>query len=87
VFRRLVHNGTRLTPTLTVHQLADMPQDVALEDPRFSYVPADLLAIWEWSRREVYMKDRTPRATPRSASCSPAGSIWSPSSPTLACRC
>ncbi|WFE37822.1 amidohydrolase family protein [Micromonospora sp. WMMD998] len=60
VFQHLARNGTRVTPTLSVHQLGDMPQDVDLDDPRLRYVPADLLASWEWSRREIYMKDRTP---------------------------
>ncbi|WP_433081279.1 amidohydrolase family protein [Dactylosporangium sp. CA-052675] len=61
VFRHMARNGTRLTPTLTVHELADMPQDVALDDEKLRYIPTGLLETWEWTRREIYMKDRTPQ--------------------------
>ncbi|MFD5074437.1 amidohydrolase family protein [Streptomyces sp. NPDC058371] len=61
VFERLARNGTRVTPTLTVHRTADVPQDVAHDDPRFRYVSADTLAYWQWTTENIYLKGRTAR--------------------------
>ena len=61
VFERLARNGTRVTPTLSVHWTCDLPQDVPHDDPRFRYVSADMLAYWQWANENIYLKGRTPR--------------------------
>ncbi|MEU9188931.1 amidohydrolase family protein [Streptomyces sp. NPDC048484] len=61
VFERLARNGTPVTPTLVMHRTADVPQDIAHDDPRFKYVSADTLAYWQWATQNIYLKGRTPR--------------------------
>ncbi|MBL7261189.1 amidohydrolase family protein [Paractinoplanes lichenicola] len=61
LFERLARNGTRVTPTLTVHWTCDTPQDVPHDDPRFRYVSADTLAYWQWCTDTIYLKGRTAK--------------------------
>ncbi|GAB2604333.1 amidohydrolase [Paractinoplanes abujensis] len=63
LFERLARNGTRVTPTLTVHRTCDTPQDVPHDDPRFRYVSADMLAYWQWCTDTIYLKGRSARET------------------------
>ncbi|MBU2670270.1 amidohydrolase family protein [Actinoplanes bogorensis] len=61
VFERLARNGTRVTPTLTVHWTCDTPQDVPMDDPRFRYFSADMIAYWKWATDLFYLKGRTAK--------------------------
>ncbi|MBL7498464.1 amidohydrolase family protein [Frankia sp. CNm7] len=61
VFDRLARNGTRVTPTLSVHRTCDVPDDIPRDDPRFQYVSADTLGYWQWATENVYLRGRTPQ--------------------------
>lgn len=55
VFERLARNGTAVTPTLSVHRVSDLPEEVSRTDPRYRYFPAGLVAAWAWQMDEIFL--------------------------------
>jgi hypothetical protein len=47
LFERLVRNGTRLSPTLTVLRVFASPADTFAHDPRLKYIPGYFRTYWE----------------------------------------
>ncbi|QXJ21217.1 amidohydrolase family protein [Actinomadura graeca] len=60
LFDRLAANGTRVTPTLSMHLIVDRPEDLSLDDPRLKYVPAEDREWWRWAVDNIYLPGRTP---------------------------
>jgi hypothetical protein len=54
-FARLVHNGTRLTPTMVVNRVMCSPADAFAHDPRLKYVPRAVRDVWA-----EQLRTRTP---------------------------
>jgi predicted amidohydrolase len=47
LFERMAHNGTRLSPTLTVLRIFAEPADSHLDDPRLRYLPELFRSYWK----------------------------------------
>lgn len=59
VFERMIQRGTGSVPTLTMHQLVDMPEDAILDDERLRYIPAETREFWRFVLEDYYLKGRT----------------------------
>jgi Amidohydrolase family len=59
LFAQLVRDGSAQVPTLATLKLVDLPTDVALEDPRLQYVPASLLAAWQYELSGIFLAGRS----------------------------
>lgn len=58
VFGKLRQNRTRITPTLVMHQVLDMP-DTALPDPALQkYQSAETIGTFEWVLENLYKPNR-----------------------------
>ncbi|WP_214402618.1 amidohydrolase family protein [Pseudonocardia lacus] len=60
LYARLVDNSTFVTPTLSVHRVADVPADLRRDDPRLAYLPAAYAGGWPAQLEQVYLQGRTP---------------------------
>ncbi|MCO1658838.1 amidohydrolase family protein [Pseudonocardia humida] len=60
VYARLAANGTFVTPTLSVHRVADVPADLRRDDPRLAYLPPAYAQSWPVQLEQVYLQRRTP---------------------------
>lgn len=60
LFGRLRRNRTRTVPTLAMHQVLDMPQDVSFDDPRLKYIPTGDVEAWKWILDLFYRPNRPP---------------------------
>ncbi|WP_086820472.1 amidohydrolase family protein [Allokutzneria sp. NRRL B-24872] len=60
VFSTFARNGTFVTPTLSVHKVADVPNPDWQKDPNLRYLPTAYAEGWRWQMREIYLQGRTP---------------------------
>ncbi|MGW6503744.1 amidohydrolase family protein [Nonomuraea angiospora] len=59
VFARLAANGTAAVPTLIMHRVHDLPDDVVTDGELNKYVPKQTLDFWQWVMANMYKKGRT----------------------------
>jgi imidazolonepropionase-like amidohydrolase len=60
VFGTLRRNRTRVTPTLTMHNVLDMPDSVVPGPLAQKYMSASDLSVYGWVLEELYKANRTP---------------------------
>jgi hypothetical protein len=63
VFNTLARNRTRVVPTLTVYQVLDRPDEIALTDERLAYVPSSTVESWRWALENLIKAGHTPEET------------------------
>jgi imidazolonepropionase-like amidohydrolase len=60
LFGRLRRNRTRVTPTLSMHNVLDMPDYTALDPALRKYLSADSIFTYEMALNELYKANRPP---------------------------
>jgi len=60
VFGTLCRNQTRVTPTLTMHNVLDMPDYAAPDPATLKYLSADSLGTFDYAIEQLYKANRTP---------------------------
>ncbi|MER7248761.1 amidohydrolase family protein [Kribbella sp. NPDC000426] len=59
VFGTLRRNRTRVTPTLTMHRVLDMPDYTAMDSALAKYMSADELDVYDYALNTLYKPNRT----------------------------
>lgn len=60
VFGRLAHHRTRITPTLVMHRVLDMPDHTRPDPATRKYLTADDAGTYDWVLENLYKANRTP---------------------------
>ena len=69
VFGLLRRNRTRVTPTLTMHNVLDRPDYTSLDPATGKYLSADSIGTYEYVLANLYSANRPPRRSPGSSRC------------------
>lgn len=61
LFARLAANGTFVTPTLTQHQVVDVPSSADRDNPNLAYLPRPYADSWKGQMEQIYLQGRSRR--------------------------
>ncbi|WP_406078674.1 amidohydrolase family protein [Micromonospora sp. NBC_00858] len=63
VYARLKSERVAVTPTMIMHRVTDLPDDIVPDHERLRYLPPGTLDVWKLQLEETFQNGRTPQET------------------------